>query len=131
MPLPRRLARFNRIATNRVALPVAGRAPGFAIIEHTGRVTGRRYRTPVSAFVNDGTFTIALTYGPGSEWVRNVLAAGGCEARHRRHTLRLTDPRLVHDVQRRPVPAPVRLALRLLGAADFLQLWIVGAPAER
>lgn len=130
MPLPRRLARFNRIATNRVGLRVAAWAPGFAVIEYRGRVTGRRYRTPVAAFVKGGAFTIALTYGPGSEWVKNLVAAGRCDAQSRGRRLRLTDPRVVHDEQRRPVPVPVRWALRLLGAADFLQASIVPLVGE-
>ena len=130
MPLPRRLAQFNRVATNRVALRLAGWAPGFAIIEHEGRVTARPYRTPVSAFVNGDTFTIALTYGPGSEWVKNVLAAGGCGVRMRGRSLRLANPRLLRDARRRCVPAPVRAVLRLLGAADFLQLTVV-EPDDR
>jgi deazaflavin-dependent oxidoreductase (nitroreductase family) len=122
MPLPRRLARFNRVATNRVTMAFAGWAPGMAIIEHVGRKSGKAYRTPVNAFRRGDTLTFALTYGPGSEWVRNVLAAGGCTARIGGETLRLIDPRLIHDEQRRAVPPFVRLVLRVLGAADFLEL---------
>jgi deazaflavin-dependent oxidoreductase (nitroreductase family) len=125
MPLPRRLARFNRVATNRVTMAVAGWAPGFAVIEHVGRNSAKAYRTPVTAFRRDETLTVALTYGPRTDWVRNVLAAGGCHARIGGTTLRLREPRLVHDEQRRPVPAFVRVVLRVLGAADFLEMRVV------
>ncbi len=83
MPLPAWLGRFNRRVTNHVAGPLAGRLPGFAIVIHTGRRTGRRYRTPVNLFRSDDDFVIALTYGALGDWVRNVLAAGGCEVETR------------------------------------------------
>src|SRR5215204_4698399 len=50
VPLPKQLARFNRVTTNRVAFPVARRVPGFAVVLHTGRRSGCSYRTPVNAF---------------------------------------------------------------------------------
>jgi deazaflavin-dependent oxidoreductase (nitroreductase family) len=125
MPIPKRVARFNRIATNRVALPVAGRVPGWAIIEHVGRRSGRRYRTPVSAFRSGSALTVALTYGADSDWVKNVLAAGRCGARLRSRTVTLAEPQLVHDGRRRVVPAFVRPALALLGVSDFLRFSVV------
>jgi deazaflavin-dependent oxidoreductase (nitroreductase family) len=130
MPLPKRLARFNRHATNRALGPIAERMPGFAIVEHVGRRSGRAYRTPVAAFARNGMLTIALTYGPDSEWVRNVLAADGCDVRMRGRSMRMRDPRLVHDETRRAVPTPVRTVLRLMGVADFLQLTVNGALAS-
>jgi hypothetical protein len=63
---------------------------------------------------------VALTYGPDSQWTRNVLAAGGCTLETRDRPLRLSRPRLVHDERRRGVPAPVRLILGLLRVSDFL-----------
>ncbi|HEV8637771.1 MAG TPA: nitroreductase family deazaflavin-dependent oxidoreductase [Chloroflexota bacterium] len=122
MPAPRWLARFNRRATNRVLGALADRLPGFGVVVHRGRTTGRRYRTPVNVFRRAGRYVIALTYGPESEWVRNVQASGGCALETRGHTLRLARPRLFHDERRRSVPAPVRLVLGLLGVSDFLEL---------
>ena len=131
MPLPKGLARFNRVATNRVGRLVAGRLPGFALIEHAGRRSGRTYRTPVSVFRSDDTVTVALTYGPSAEWVRNVIAAGGCVAVCGGTRLTLREPRVVHDEKRRAVPAPVRLVLRILGVADFLELTVDSRDAGR
>ena len=35
------------------------------------------YRTPLNVFRGDEDhFVIALTYGPGADWVRNIVAAG-------------------------------------------------------
>ena len=61
VPLPQRLARFNRVVTNRVAFPAARRVPGFGVVLHTGRRSGRSYRTPVNAFRTRDGYVIALT----------------------------------------------------------------------
>ncbi len=109
MPLPHGLGRFNRWVTNPVTRTFAGRLPGFAIVVHRGRTSGRRYRTPVNAFARpDGGYTLALTYGPESQWVRNVLAEGGCTLETTGRRVELRNPRVVRDPTRRPVPAPVR-----------------------
>ena len=122
MPLPKRLAHFNRRVTNRLTRHVASWAPGFAIVTHVGRRSGRLYRTPVNVFRHEDRYVFALTYGKDSDWVRNVLAAGGCTAETRRTTVELTAPELVHDPQRSSVPAPVAKALELLDVDDFLIL---------
>jgi deazaflavin-dependent oxidoreductase (nitroreductase family) len=75
MPLPRRLARLNRVFTNRIFAPLAGRIPPWVLIEHAGRRSGHRYRTVVMAFPHDGDLVVALTYGPSADWVRNVVAS--------------------------------------------------------
>jgi hypothetical protein len=62
----------------------------------------------------------ALTYGPDTDWVKNVLAAGGCELRTRGRTIRLTSPRLFHDEARRDIRPLERQVLRVIGVADFL-----------
>jgi deazaflavin-dependent oxidoreductase (nitroreductase family) len=90
MPLSRSVARFNRRGPNRILGPVAPYLPGFGVVRHTGRNTGRSYRTPVNVFRRPGGYVIALTYGPGADWVRNVLTSGGCELETRGRTLRLT-----------------------------------------
>ena len=122
MPLPRWLAHFNRRVTNRLLGPLALRLPGFGVVVHTGRRTHRQYRTPVNVFRRADGYVIALTYGPEAEWVRNVLASGGCTLETRGRTLRLTRPRLFRDERRRSVPLPVRLVLGVLGVINFLGL---------
>ncbi len=90
MPLPRSVARFNRYVTNRILGPLAPYLPGFGVVVHRGRKTHRQYRTPVNVFRRRGGYVIALTYGPEAEWVRNVIAQGGCVLDTRGHTLRLS-----------------------------------------
>src|SRR5437762_156059 len=111
MPLPHSVALFNRRVTNRLTGRLATRLPGFGVVVHTGRKTHRQYRTPIFAFRRAGKYVIALTYGPNTDWVRNVVASGGCILETRGRTLRLSRPRLFHDERRRSMPAHVRLAL--------------------
>ena len=122
MPLPRSVARLNKRLTNRITGPLAPYLPGFGVVVHTGRKTQRQYRTPVNVFRRPGGFVIALTYGPNADWVHNVLAAGGCILETRGRRVRLIAPRLVHDADRRLMPAPVRLMLGLSQVSDFLEL---------
>jgi deazaflavin-dependent oxidoreductase (nitroreductase family) len=123
MPLPQALARFNRVATNRILGPLAFVAPPFAIIVHRGRRSSREYRTPVWAFRLERGFVIALTYGARSEWVKNVLADGGATLITRRGGQDLVRPRIVHgDEGLRAMPLFMRPALRVLNVDDYLFL---------
>jgi deazaflavin-dependent oxidoreductase (nitroreductase family) len=116
------VARFNRRVTNRVATPVLRRLPGFGVVHHVGRRSGRSYRTPVNVFEVDGDYVVALTYGRETDWVRNVVAAGGCALEVRGRLVRCTAPRLEHDPTASRIRLPERPVLRLLGVADFLRL---------
>jgi deazaflavin-dependent oxidoreductase (nitroreductase family) len=125
---PRAVARFNRDFTNRMMGRFAGRAPGFGIVIHRGRRSGRLYRTPVNVFrVPDG-FLIALTYGRTSEWARNVPAAHGCEIETRGRVYALGAPVIVHDAAHRHLPPVLRPILRIGGVKDYLRLVMVHAP---
>jgi deazaflavin-dependent oxidoreductase (nitroreductase family) len=122
MPLTRRVARFNRRVTNRLTRHIAWWAPGFAIVTHVGRSSGRVYHTPVNVFRRDGRYVFALTYGRDADRVRNVLAAGRCKIETRRQTVELTNPELFTDRSRRQVPPPPRWILRAAGVYDFLRM---------
>ncbi len=122
MTLPKRLARLNRVGLNRLTRRIAPRLPGFGVVVHRGRRSGRRYRTPVNVFPQPGGYVFALTYGPDADWVRNVLAAGGCELQTRGRRVRLTSPRVFHDETRGAIRAPERYVLPLLGVSDFLAM---------
>jgi deazaflavin-dependent oxidoreductase (nitroreductase family) len=122
MPLPKSLARFNLVVTNPVARRVAGRLPGFAIVTHVGRRSGRTYRTPVNLFRAGERYVIALNYGSDSQWVRNVVAAGECEVETRGELIHLIGPEVVRDPRREFVPVPVRPILSLIGVDDFMVL---------
>jgi deazaflavin-dependent oxidoreductase (nitroreductase family) len=116
------VAAFNLAVTNRITSRFAARLPGFGILTHVGRKSGKLYRTPVNVFRAPEGFLIALTYGPDSEWVRNVVAAGGCQLESRRVRYQLSSPTVVHDPTRRRFPLFVRIVLGIIGANDFMQL---------
>jgi deazaflavin-dependent oxidoreductase (nitroreductase family) len=122
MPLPEWLARLNRSGINRVTRPVAERLPGFAVVIHTGVRTGRKYRTPVNMFRSGDGYVIALTYGRERDWVKNVLAAGGCEVETRGSSIALSDPRIVRDERQSRAPLAIRPILKALGVKEFLAL---------
>ncbi len=116
------VAAFNRTILNRITSRFANRLPGLGIVTHVGRKSGRLYRTPVNVFREPDRFLIALTYGRESEWVRNVLSAGGCQLETRRVLYQLSAPTVVHDPTRGTFPLPVRMILGLIGADDFMRL---------
>ena len=112
MPAPRWVARANKKGLNRLTKFVAPWAPGWAVVIHRGRKSGRTFRTPLWAFRRRGGYVIALTYGSSADWVRNVLAAGGCELESRRRHYQLGAPRLYRDENVSDMPALIRFMLR-------------------
>jgi deazaflavin-dependent oxidoreductase (nitroreductase family) len=100
------LAKINIVFTNRITGLFAGWLPGFGILTHVGRKSGKVYRTPINVFRASNGFVIALTYSSQSEWVKNVLAAGGCELKTRG----------------KKYPIPVRVVLRIVGADEYMEL---------
>ena len=94
MPWPSFLKPAHAVI-NPVALRLAGRVGSLAVVTHPGRRSGRTYRTPVRAFRRGDLVAIGANFGAASEWVRNILAAGGCEILLRGERLRLTGPRLL------------------------------------
>ncbi|MBU3062036.1 nitroreductase family deazaflavin-dependent oxidoreductase [Nocardia sp. NEAU-G5] len=121
MPLPQALAKFNRQVTNRVSGLVAGWAPGFGIVVHSGRRSGRVYHTPVNVFSHGADYRIALTYGRDSDWVKNVLAAGEFELETGGHTITLTDPVVRHDAAVSWAPLGVRQILNVISVDFYLE----------
>jgi deazaflavin-dependent oxidoreductase (nitroreductase family) len=122
MPLPPALATFNRRVTNHITRPFAKWLPGFGVIVHKGRRSQLQYRSPVNVFVAPGGYVVALTYGTSSDWVKNVLAARGCDLVTRGRTVHLTAPEIFHDETGQAVPRLVRRILRLIGVSEFMRL---------
>src|ERR1700726_4808686 len=114
------LAKINIAFTNRITSLFAGWFPGFGMLTPVGRKSGKVYRTPINVFRASNGFIIALTYSSQSEWVKNVLATGGCELRTRGKRYELSAPHVVHDPTRRRFPIPVRLVLRTVGADEYM-----------
>jgi deazaflavin-dependent oxidoreductase (nitroreductase family) len=91
MPLPRWLAQINK----RVFNPIEVRRGARPVLIHTGRSSGKTYRTPLDTHpLPDGYLFIPL-YGPRTDWVKNVLAAQAARLCIDGHEIELQSPRLV------------------------------------
>jgi len=76
----------------------------------------------VNVFRAPNGFIVALPYSSQSDWVKNVLAAGGCELRTRGKKYQLSSPKVVRDPTRRRFPFPVRMVLNIVGADEYMEL---------
>ena len=134
MPIPKWVAGMNRFVTNPAARMVAGWAPGFAIVRHRGRKSGRTYSTPVNIFEIGGRergFVIALTYGAEVDWLKNVMAAGGCTVRYRRREIDLADPVFIDLSEGMELmPALVRRILTVANVTEFVRLRRISGPSS-
>lgn len=121
MHAPRALAAFNRRVTNPLQRRWAGVIPLHGIIEHTGRRSGRTYRTPVLAFVQGERVAFLVGYGLQSDWVRNLLASGHGGLEHRRRHYTMAEVTLVPSPEGRALlPVPMQLLTRVFGIGDVV-----------
>ncbi|MBR7838634.1 nitroreductase family deazaflavin-dependent oxidoreductase [Actinospica durhamensis] len=113
--------RLLNLTLNRLTrrLAHAGRGP-FSVVVHTGRRSGREYRTPLVLVAVPEGFVVELTYGPNVDWLRNVEAAGGCTVVYRGAPHRIVGVEPC-DIRRgrRAFPRPVALVLAAAGARHF------------
>jgi deazaflavin-dependent oxidoreductase (nitroreductase family) len=118
--------RFLRPFTTRVINPVtrlfAGRVPGFAILTHVGRTSGKTYRTPINVFRRGDHYLFALTYGSDVHWVKNIMAAGGCGMRIQGRDVRLVGPELLIDPELRLMPLLLRIVGKMNRVTEFLRM---------
>jgi deazaflavin-dependent oxidoreductase (nitroreductase family) len=107
---------------NPLARLFAGWMPGFGLLTYRGRTTGRIYQLPINVFRRGEHYMFVLTYGSDSQWVKNVLAAGGCEIRVRGRGVRLAQPELIANPPWELMPWPVQVIERLAGVTEFLRM---------
>jgi deazaflavin-dependent oxidoreductase (nitroreductase family) len=109
--------------TNALMLPFAGHRwnPIFAVVEHRGRRTGRRYATPVAARRVSGGFVISLSFGPQVDWYRNISAddGGAIHWKGRRYDIRAPKP-IDAATGRTSFNVVQRVALRVCGIDAFI-----------
>jgi deazaflavin-dependent oxidoreductase (nitroreductase family) len=123
MPMPRWWGRINKRVFNPWELK-RGERP---VLTHVGRTSGRTYRTPLDAHPVDGGYVFVLVYGSESDWVRNVLAAGGARLTVDGRDVELATPRLVdEDEAWRAIPDDVRRPPRFLRITEYLRMDLAG-----
>lgn len=91
---PEWLDRLQSKYFNPVIRPLAGRLPGLALIKHTGRRSGRRFETPVTAYRQGSEIAIVLGHGM-TDWARNAIAAGEADIKLFRGEVHIVNPRIV------------------------------------
>jgi deazaflavin-dependent oxidoreductase (nitroreductase family) len=91
MPYPRWLAQINK----RVFNPGAIRKGRYPVLNHVGRVSGKKHQTPLDAFPTTSGYVLVCRYGPASDWVKNVLETGEATLRVDGDEIPLAVPRLV------------------------------------
>jgi deazaflavin-dependent oxidoreductase (nitroreductase family) len=126
-----RVRRFNRGFTNPRVLRSAG-TPGASasIVRHVGRTSGRTFETPIGPIPTADGFLVALPYGRRSDWLKNVLAAGGATLVHAGTTYTVDQPTVVvtADVLSE-LPAGEQRTLRLFAVDECLRLRAAEAPS--
>ena len=119
-----RVRRFNKAVTNPRVLRTAGEPGASAsVIRHIGRVSGRRYETPVGPFAVADAFVIALPYGSQVDWARNLMASGSAELVHEGRTLTLSEPEVLSVAEMIvDLPPSEQRMLRLFAVDECLRV---------
>jgi hypothetical protein len=93
----------------------------WSVVRAPGRVSGRVYDTPVGVQRVGDVLYISLPYGEGTQWLRNVRAAGGATVLHDGHEIHATAPQLV-PIGQTPMAAVDRLTIAIFGITHALRL---------
>lgn len=137
MPIlvPRAVAQFNKRYNNPFQRKFAWLIPPYALVEHTGRKSGKSFYAPVVGLVGrrgggseagvsgkggGKRLIVLLAYGKDSDWVRNLVAAGGGGMRRIGRSYSLSNPMVVgsHSPEAAGLALRHRIAARLV--ADIL-----------
>jgi deazaflavin-dependent oxidoreductase (nitroreductase family) len=93
VPAPRWLARINKRIFNRLELKRGVRP----VLTHHGRTSGDAYRTPLDTYPVEDGYLFVMVYGRDSDWVKNVMAAGGASLAIEGREVGLVEPRVVSE----------------------------------
>jgi deazaflavin-dependent oxidoreductase (nitroreductase family) len=112
-----------------LARPLAGSPwfPLWAVLGHVGRRSGTPYETPIVARPTRDGFLIPLPFGDSTQWVQNLIAAGGGHVRQAGRTFAVDRPEIVSlDDAGRELSAPIRFASRRFGIRRYVRVRVVG-----
>jgi deazaflavin-dependent oxidoreductase (nitroreductase family) len=123
VPVPKWVAKVNKHTFNKAEIK-RGKRP---VLTHVGRRSGRSYHTPMDAHGVDGGFVFFPMYGPDSDWVMNVLAAGTASVSKDGADYDLTNPRLIsRNDARQQVAAGTKMPPEKLNIDQYLQMDLAG-----
>ena len=128
MPISKRITSFNKRFVNPLTVRLAGHG-SIVNLEHVGRTSGRTFHTPLMAFRQGDAVTIALTYGPDVQWLKNITAAGHCRMQIGGEWLTLGAPHPLDASEGLTrTPNPQRLLLRrVIKCRNFIELPVLAA----
>ena len=106
MRVPRGIAEFNKRVTNPAARTIAPWLPNLGTLEHVGRKSGKRYRTPLLVFKTEDGYAVLIGYGLQTDWLKNVLAGGPTVLRKRGRASVLVNPRVVSKAEAATLVVP-------------------------
>ncbi len=117
------LRQFATHILNPVVVKFAGaRFSPFAAVCHTGRRSGKEYRTPIVVRKAKGKrgFVLSLPYGSGVDWYRNIVAAEHSSLLWHGREYKLARPTSLDKKVALAMFAPLeRFILRRFGIQDF------------
>jgi deazaflavin-dependent oxidoreductase (nitroreductase family) len=100
-----------------------------SIIYHTGRKSGHAYRTPVEAIFLGDEVLIALVYGRKTDWLKNILAQGGCSIYYKLQMYEATTPVILPaDSARKLLPPESHWAQSSHSPREYLHLRVKPLP---
>jgi 2-heptyl-1-hydroxyquinolin-4(1H)-one methyltransferase len=116
--------RFGKRVLNPPMAHIAGRKYWYmALLRHTGRQSGNSYATPLVALRATDGFVIALPYGTGVDWLRNVQATRRAELQIRGLKYEVTDPVIIDAATALPqLSATMRNTMRWSRVKRYVKL---------
>ena len=97
--------------------------PLYGVIEHHGRRSGKTYHTPVVVRPTSDGFIVPMPWGEGTDWYRNVRAAGECVIRWKGRDYPLVQPEVLDATAAQTAfSASQRAALVRFGINHVLRL---------
>jgi len=100
-----------------------GWIPVWGVVVHTGRKSGRRFATPIALAKTNEGFVIPLPWGAGTDWCRNLVAAGGGIVRWGGVDYSVREPEVIEQAIAVPAfPRVIRRLIPVVGIERFLRV---------
>ena len=119
MPMPKWWGHINK----RVFNPGQIKKGVSPVLTHVGRASGKAFQTPLDAHPVDGCYIFILVYGSGSDWVKNIIAAGTASLRVKGEEISLESPRVItEEAAWELLPPTTKRPPRFLRISEYLQM---------
>jgi len=119
MPMPKWWGHINK----RVFNPGQIKKGVSPVLTHVGRASGKAFQTPLDAHPVDGGYIFILVYGSGSDWVKNIIAAGTASLRVKGEEISLESPRVItEEAAWELLPPTTKRPPRFLRISEYLQM---------